>query len=183
MRENIVNKANSFKGVNELALKGEIVIFGSTYMANFPFYELANKSNMENAIYNRSIEGLTVEEALSILQSCVIDIAPNKVFLHLGEEDYEKPDTFEKYRTIVETIKKELPDAKIYLISLEEINEAAKSFNKKLSRLCDGKKVFYIKFSCAENAKINYKNRFRELSCFFRNGPISFSDAFAISGL
>ena len=60
MQEKVKIKANAFKNVNELALKNEIVIYGSTYMANFPFYELSKKIKLENAIYNRSIEDLTI---------------------------------------------------------------------------------------------------------------------------
>ena len=55
MKESIKLSANCMIGVNDLILKGEIVIFGSTYMANFPLYEFVNKYHFENAIYNRSI--------------------------------------------------------------------------------------------------------------------------------
>ena len=61
MREKILLKANAMKETNDLMMKGEIVIFGSTYMAGFPFYDLINKCNLENAIYNRSIEGINID--------------------------------------------------------------------------------------------------------------------------
>ena len=35
-----------------------IAAFGSTYMADFPLYELINRYHFENAIYNRSIKGM-----------------------------------------------------------------------------------------------------------------------------
>ena len=52
MKEYVRAKANAMKKINDLTLPGEIVIFGSTYMSEFPIYELINKSNLENAVYN-----------------------------------------------------------------------------------------------------------------------------------
>lgn len=184
MKDSVLAKAKAFQGFNDIALKGEIVIYGSTYMSNFPFYELANKSNLENAIYNRSIEGMTIDEALELLQPCVIDIAPSKVFLNLGEEDCAQADGFEKYSKIVQTIRQTLPHTKIYLIALLGKGQAAEGFNKHIEGLCDRKHIFFIRFSGASLTGIaQYKARFKELSCFFRSQPIAFSKAFAISSL
>lgn len=184
MKDSVLAKANAFKGFNDIALRGEIVIYGSTYMANFPFYELANKSNLENAIYNRSIEGMTIDEALELLQPCVIDIAPSKVFLNLGEEDCTQADGFEKYDKIVQTLRQALPQTKIYLIGLQGQSQAAENFNKRMADLCDKKHIFFIQFSRASLTGVaQYKARFKELSCFFRSRPIAFSKAFAISSL
>ena len=36
MKENVKLSVNGMIGINDLILKGEIVVFGSTYMANFP---------------------------------------------------------------------------------------------------------------------------------------------------
>ena len=83
MKENVKLSANGMIGINDLMLKGEIVVFGSTYMANFPLYEFINKYHFENAIYNRSIAGLTTSEALEIVQDCIISINPAKIFIAL----------------------------------------------------------------------------------------------------
>ena len=53
MRENIRVKANAMKEINDISMRGEIVVFGSTYMAHFPLYELINRCTFENAVYNR----------------------------------------------------------------------------------------------------------------------------------
>ena len=81
MKENVKLSVNGMIGINDLILKGEIVVFGSTYMANFPLYEFINKYHFENAIYNRSIAGLTTSEALEIVQDCIISINPAKIFM------------------------------------------------------------------------------------------------------
>ena len=177
MREQILSKANAFRAVNELAMKGEIVIYGSTYMANFPFYELINKSRLENAVYNRSIGEMTTEEALELLQVCVLDIKPGKVFLHLGEADYDREGVAETYAEIAGKIRAELPDTKIYLIPVQDKN--AQTFNKRVLELTAPLEVVCVRFGMLDD----YKRQFKALSCFFRNKPMNFSDAFAVAGL
>ena len=76
MREEVREKINMFRIYNDIALKNEIVVYGSTYAAEFPFYELSQKYIMSHAIYNRSIEGLTLEEAEEGLTACVLEIKP-----------------------------------------------------------------------------------------------------------
>ena len=112
MRDCVKEKAEVFRQLNDLALREEIVIFGSTYMANFPFYELINKCKLENAVYNRSIEGLTVQEAETILTVSVLDINPRKVFLCFDAEEIAEE------RLLAEHIHAALPNAKIYLVTL-----------------------------------------------------------------
>lgn len=179
MKEQVLNRAKAFKGINALAIRGEVVIFGSTYMANFPFYELINKSRMENAIYNRSIADMTLPEAEVLLQDCVLDIQPDKIFLNLGEKDFDRDDAVEIYTKIVHRICGTLPAARIYLIALQD--EKAKQFNKQIAALCNGKNIHFINFSAQNNG--NYKGQFKELSCFFRSKPLNMIDAFAIASL
>lgn len=179
MQEQVLSKAEAFKGINALAMRGEIVVYGSTYMANFPFYELINKSYMENAVYNRSIAGMTIAEAKELLQICVLDIKPNKVFLHLGEKDFDAVGAAENYAAIVRQIHSELPQTNIYLIGIQ--NERASTFNKEIAALCNQKNIFYIHFSGADGS--NYKHRFLELSCFFRNRRMNMAEAFVVGNL
>ncbi|MBQ9079902.1 MAG: hypothetical protein IJY27_02410 [Clostridia bacterium] len=184
MKEDVLTKANAFKDINELALRGEIVIFGSTYMSGFPFYDLINKSKLEHAVYNRSIEGLTIDEAIEIAQTCVADIKPSKVFLALGEEDSDDPHAAEKYTALVNQLRALLPAAKFYLICLQSESNYAIKFNQNIAKLCDGKKVFRIEFAVSNLSQAAlYKERFKELCRFFRSQSISFSDAFAMADI
>ena len=78
MNEQVLLRAKAFEELNDLALKGEIVVFGSTYMAQFPFYELINRSCLETAVYNRSIPHMTLPEALELLPDCVLALEPER---------------------------------------------------------------------------------------------------------
>ena len=183
MKEAVLKKANAVKGLNEFALRGEIVIFGSTYMANFPFYELTKKSRLENAIYNRSIEGMTLAEAKELLEDCVFPLKPSKLFLAFGEEEAEETGTaIESYREIVQKTREKLPLSKIYLVCSDTSTQ--KDLNEALEQLCDGKWVRRITLP-AQNPckKMEYKQRFEMLSSFFRDGRITMSDAFAMAAL
>lgn len=162
MKEYVLKKAAAFKGINELSMKGEIVIFGSTYMANFPFYELINKSKLENAVYNRSIADMTLEEAMSVLPECVLALKPNKIFLSLGEEDLKDKTSVSKYRNIISALRASLPHSTLYLITLPHKNEAENAFNSAVIGLCDDKTVFSISLVDAD-----HKAQFLQLCHFF----------------
>ncbi len=182
MREYVISKAKEIKEINEISMQDEIVIFGSSYMAKFPFYELVNKCHFENAIYNRSIEGLTISEAKEIFNDCVLGLNPSKLFISLGEEDISNPKAIDDYRDLLNKAKKSLPDTCIYLIALEGNGEYQKNFNKKILNLCDNKKVKYIELSFEKTSlMLKMKKHFKQLSRFFRSKPIDFSDAFELA--
>ena len=184
MKEYVRDKASSMKKINDLALPGEIVIFGSTYMSEFPIYELINQCKPENAVYNRSVKGLTIKEAIELLDECVVDIHPNKVFIALGEEDETNPNAVSEYAYLIGTIRQKLPKATIFLIGLIKPCPFAESFNKSILNLCDNKTVNYVelvKKAPSENAL--FKAQFKQISCFFRTKPITMGDAFELTSL
>ncbi|MBQ7921845.1 MAG: hypothetical protein IJ325_04605 [Clostridia bacterium] len=179
MKEYVRLQAEAMKKINDLTMPGEIVIFGSTYMSHFPLYELINKCIFENAVYNRSIEGLTTKEALEIVNDCVIAIHPSKLFLAVGEEDANNPDAVQEYTKLVAELRSRLPQCHLYLIGLTGGTPFAENFNRKIQHLCDDKNTEYICFvtnRTSENAL--YKARFKQLSCFFRSGSLTLIDAF-----
>ena len=184
MKESIRNKACAMKQINDISLRGEIVVFGSTYMSKFPLYELLGKCTLENAVYNRSIEGLTVEEALEIVKDCVINIAPSKIFISLGEEDEEDSDVIDKYSRLVTELRSHLPESNIYLIGLTGKGKFEEDFNKNIKPLCNGKKIKYIEFVSKQASETAlYRARFKQLSYFFRNRPVTAGEAFAIASV
>ena len=182
MKENVKLSANAMIGINDLTLKGEIVVFGSTYMANFPLYELINKYHFENAIYNRSIAGLTTSEALEIVQDCVISLSPAKIFIALGEEDENNIDAIKQYNQIIKRVQSALPKSKIYLIGLQGNTPYVERFNANILSLCDNKKIWNIRFISSSSTEVNtYKAQFKQLSCFFCDKPLTMGQAFAMA--
>ncbi len=171
MNAEVLEKSNTYKVFNDIALKNEIVIFGSTFAAKFPFYELSQKYYLNNAIYNRSIKGLTLAEAEIILNDCVLAVKPSKVFIALGECD--GLESIIIYENIILKIKQVLPASSIYVLSVQDND----GFNTSLKTICEVTKTEYINI----NYNLPYDSIFRQLSCFFRKGRISSYDAFCIS--
>ena len=182
MKETVWMQANAMKKVNELSIKGEIVVWGSTYMSGFPLYELVNRSMLEHAVYNRSIVGLTVSEALELAQDCVINMRPSRLFLALGEEDRENANVVEEYRELISLLRTRLPACQIFLIGLERDDAYTQSLNKALKLFSDGNRVQYIPLLVNQMSRTSlYRAQFKQLSRFFRGHSLTISEAFAMA--
>lgn len=180
MKEELTKKIEYYNIINDICSKNEIVIFGSTKMANFPFYELINKSNLNQAIYNRSIDGLTISDAYSVIENCVINLSPKKVFISLGENDELNENDFITYKKIVNLILHNVKNVSVYILSLTEKSDKDKEFNQKLKTLKNDKTVKYIDInSVAEDDKNYIKSVFKRLCVFFRNSSPNLSDVFS----
>ena len=182
MREYVRLKVKEIKALNEISFKDEIVVFGSSYMSKFPFYELVNKCHFENAIYNRSIDGLTISEAKEIFNDCVISLRPSKLFISLGEEDKENLDAIRDYKEILKNALNSLPNCQIYLIGLEQDSEVSKALNQKIKALCDNKRVEFVELGWTKEELLSgIKKQFKQLCRFFRSKSIDFTDAFEMA--
>lgn len=156
------------KGLGDISLKGEILIFGSTYMPRFPLYELINGSQLECAVYNRSIEGVTLVEALEIMENCVLPMRPRKLFLALGEEDEKEPNAFDLYRAVVDQIRAALLDCTLFLIALQGDSAYVEMFNRRIASLCDEKHIRWLRFVSPSGSKAAlYRARFKQMSGLF----------------
>ena len=178
MKEQVLRKAKAFQKVNELTMKGEIVIFGSTYMANFPFYELINKCELDCAVYNRSIEGMTWEEASVLLDDCVLALKPTKIFLAVEDDAPFHTDKVALCRNIVHRIRKVLSSTQIYLVCLSD--EAARYF----APWCEQEDLIQIDLTdYAQTGTQPYRAQFKKLSCHFHQKQVSMGEAFSLANL
>lgn len=179
MKTELKKKSDIYKVFNEFALKNEIVIFGSTFSAYFPFYEFVNKGPISNAIYNRSIEGLKLEDACELLHNCVICAQPSKVFLALGELDSSDIKSITVYENIINSLKSNLPSTEIHILSLPDDTKENQNYNNSLAEMCRKYGLKYIHIDYSKNLASIYK----QLSLFFRSNKISFCDAFKTATL
>ena len=184
MRTEALEKAAMYHAINDITLHGEIVIFGSTFMANFPFYELSKKYLLSNAVYNRSIRDLTLEEADEILSECVLELKPSKIFLALGEKDVNSPSAVTVYGKIIKKIQTKLPTAKVYVLPVEnhENIPTVSEFNHKLRELCNRADVTFLDVPNQNSSPVLlYEKLFKRLHCFFRDKHLTFAEAFALA--
>jgi len=122
------NKIKQYQLLNQYVQKGQTVLAGSSLMEQFPIYEFLQTQPIRGAVYNRGIGGTTTIEYLAVLDTCIVDLQPARVFLNIGTndisgEDYQENGLIARYRLIVETIQARLPQARLYLMAYYPVNE------------------------------------------------------------
>lgn len=179
MDNEIKEKVKMYKAINELAVKGEIVVFGSTFAANFPFYELMQGKVTDYAIYNRSIENLRVHDAADIVDDCVKSLSPKKLFIIFEDTDEINETFFQNFERLVFKVKRSLKNTEIYLIPACNTDTETALYEEKLKKLATKTRCTFISFN-KSILLIPYKTAFNRMNVFFRNGGIDFTEAFGI---
>lgn len=125
--------------LNKLVKGNGIVLWGATSLDEQLVSELLQEFDLGKRIYNRSVSGLTLEEAEKYLEPCVLELRPSRVILNLGEEDLKVSSDvmkmIEQYRWILYRIHVELPDCQLVVTTVPGEGEVAESFNDKLEEL------------------------------------------------
>ena len=172
--ETIEEKAKKFKILNELAVKGENVAFGSNYLCDFPFYTLMQKRVTDYAVYNRSIEGLTVKEAINVVEDCLKNLNPENIIVSFGENEVLNDEFYSDYRALIAKIQRFHKNSKLCIL---QPHGSDRTCEANLKKLADEMKVKFIPITSKTETD---RAVFGEISSFFRHGRISFLDAFAV---
>lgn len=116
---------------NESVVKGQIVFTGSSLMEMFPIHEWVQKLGPDAPIiYNRGVGGYKTSDLLPILDACVFELAPKKVFINIGTNDLSDgniplSEVMENYDKIITQIEEKLPGVIIYMMAYYPINYEA----------------------------------------------------------
>lgn len=143
----------NFHVLNQSAVKGQTVFAGSSLMEMFPVEEWMKELGEDAPIcYNRGVGGYCTTDMLPIMEECVLELEPSKVFINIGTNDLSKPEVtisqvMENYDRILTMIEERLPKVKIYLMAYYPINYDA--------AIEEMKPVLLIR----NNEKINVANR------------------------
>lgn len=170
-----------FKELNCKSKNGNIVFFGSDFFSAFPVSELAKMYGLDEEIYNRSIDKMTIEQVQSYLNLCVLDFMPGKVFINIGDEDIKKSgfnmDNFiSKYEWMLYTIHAKT-NASIYIIPVMSSSPIAAMLNKSLEELAEKYGCRYIDTIPALSSERPILRAFELLKVYLRTHPINFADA------
>ncbi len=119
-----------YSQLNKLAIKGQIVLVGSSLMEWFPIDELKQSLGIPNIIYNRGIGSFTTSELLGVLDTCVFELEPSKIFINIGSNDmaesgFTVDGLRQNYREIISQIKTRLPACRIFMMAYYPINDLA----------------------------------------------------------
>ena len=114
------SKCESFRVQNFNLSKGQIVFIGDSITDLYPLDDYY--ADLDLATYNRGIGGDTTSGVLNRLKVSLFDIKPSKIVLLIGANDVngcvEKSKILSNYQEIFTKIKTELPNTKVYCMSM-----------------------------------------------------------------
>lgn len=164
-------KLHEFIALNAMAKNAGIVCFGSSTFAKINMLELAMDCGFNVPLYNRSIEGLTLEDSAEVLQRVIIPLQPSKIFVNFGEEDSveDVQEFVARYEWLLLNIHRTCKNCRIYIVSVRSDKSFASALNKSLSELSQSTGCRFV--------DISFGSVFASLKPFMRTFPIDFADA------
>lgn len=177
-----VDVVSEYKALNRVAESGGVVLFGSTTASQLPLNELTQDYGISVAIYNRSVENLTIEEAEKYIAPCIAPLKPKAVLLHFGEEELQYSsksidEIVESYRWLLYQLHTALPDSRLVLVSVNAQVPDADGYNRELKKLS---KEYGCEYTDGPSGNLDgaYTIRFfHTLRSFFFDRTMSLADA------
>jgi len=119
-----------YRQANKSVKKGGVVFTGSSLMEMFPVEKFAKEDGLELNIYNRAVSGYVTDDLMAVLDLCVIEPEPSKIYINIGTNDLSNDllsleEVMAKYETILTEIISKLPKATITLMAYYPINFSA----------------------------------------------------------
>lgn len=171
-----------FARLNDVAKNNAAVLFGSDFFAEFPVNELALDFGMDVPVYNRSVPGLRIADAEKVLQDCVFELEPAKVFINIGDADLKQGDIdvgdfLSAYEWLLYTIHSH-SNARIYIVSVCSASPLTDAVNRGLQRIAEASGCAFIDINRTDKGENRETASFRRLKTFLRDKPFTFADAF-----
>lgn len=129
-------KVERFRELNKNVIHGKIVFTGSSLMEMFPINKLLEEHNDPTVIYNRGIGGFISAELLDVIDVCVLQLEPSRVFINIGTNDLSDSripvqHLMDNYDKIITAIENHIPKVEIYLMAYYPVNYEAAAENMK----------------------------------------------------
>lgn len=129
-------KVENFRKANKDIIKGQTVLTGSSLMEMFPANKLLDEIGSDIIVYNRAVGGFVTEELMKVLDVCVFDLQPSKVFINIGTNDLSDSripmqKIMDNYDKIITAIEDNVPNVRIYMMAYYPINYEAAAENMK----------------------------------------------------
>ena len=133
---------------NKAAVKGQTVFVGSSLMEMFPVEQWTKELGADApVVYNRGVGGYKTTDLLPILDICVLELEPAKVFINIGTNDLSDAsipmeEVMNNYHLILSRIEERFPSVKIYIMAYYPVNyEAAAEEMKPCLRIRNNEKI------------------------------------------
>ncbi len=175
-----------YQQLNSVAQYGGAVVFGSTFAANLHVSELAQNFQTQQFMYNRSVDGLSIVEAIKVLESCVLELYPETVFINLGEADLDfdhgtLAELVAQYEWILYQIHAKLKNCTIEIVSICSDHPNTVVFNRALKTMAKQAGCGYVDLEPVLSATRPEVRAFGILRSFLHNGHLCFGDAMALA--
>lgn len=146
--------------IRELNKNENIVFLGDSITEIYPINEIYG----EKMFVNKGVSGYTTNDILDRMPEMVYRYNPTKVILLIGTNDIsgdiseeKQNETVQNIKKIHQAIKKNRPNAKLYIESIYPVNrnmnkemvyyrtnEVIKNMNKRIKSYCETEKITYI---------------------------------------
>lgn len=181
MKTAVLDQKEIYHEVNAVTGSVNSVIFGTESLAELPVAELVQDFGLNISVCNRSVEEAVLADAFELLDECVYELRPRKVFLNFGETDlarreFDREAFLADYRRLVEAIQDRC-GCRIFVISVLSEKEQARKLNAGLERLCRETGACFVDASDIFAHDKPRLRLFSELMHYMREGRISFSEA------
>lgn len=140
-------KIERYREENKTVKHGETVFAGTSLMEMFPINKLLDEHADDTVIYNRGIGGFVSRELLQVVDVCITDLKPSRVFINIGTNDLSDSripisELMDNYDKIVTAVENALPEAEIYFMAYYPVNyEAAAEEMKECLRTRNNEKI------------------------------------------
>lgn len=181
------DEMEKYRNLNHIAESGGIVLFGSNLFASMPVGELAQTYHIHEALYNRSVKDIKIDQIESYLKVCLYDLNPHKIFVNMGDCDLQDKsldvDAFiSKYEWLLYMIHTKTT-ADIYIVSIVSDSAPAIQINSALKKLASKTGCKFIDASSALDSNWTALRLFEILKVHIRNHPLNFADAMELGAL
>ena len=116
------DKLRKYHELNQIAEKGQTVCAGSSLMEFFPINEMLMNMGSTKKVYNRGMAAFTIDQYDEVLDVCVLELQPSRLFINIGSNDLSLPgdavgNLVRKYRALLERIMAALPRCRITMMA------------------------------------------------------------------
>ena len=186
MNAAILEQKEAYREVNAITGSAGSVIFGTQSFSELPVAELVQDFGLNISVCNRSVEDATLRDAFDLLDECVYDLNPHKVFLNFGETDMNRSD-FDLDRFIAEyeqLIHRTHEGGKraVYIVPVLSTKPEAERLNLALRALAERTGSCYVDVADIFQFEKPRVRLFSELTHYMREGRMSFSEAMNVYG-
>ncbi len=140
-------KVERYRKMNASVKKGSVLFAGSSLMEMFPIEQFAADDKLPVTVYNRGIGGFITDELIKVIDVCILDLEPSKLFINIGTNDLsdtriEMSTVMKNYEYILRETIKRVPDVKIYLMAYYPVNpEAATEETRECLKIRSNEKI------------------------------------------